>query len=482
MTIPVLNPNLTDLGYSRDNLMAATLRMGSRKALVRNSPEFCWMCRDRGIETIYRNTNDGYIPRDSEVASFVASRLFGDWAHALNEVGWSPEHNRFNKLMAIELEKYDKKGVFYNASTHQSNAQWVSAESTIAWLIERGHAIGVHVYREETDRDQYAWNWVPLMQKYGGTWFITEYGYIRNIEDANRGWRGSISEHEYASLLKSWEIPNGVHGSFIFSLEHWPIGDTETGFAIFDSGAILDACSDINKDIPVKHEFLYNARVTNSGVRLRDGHSTSGTKILGKLPLGEIIDVYSSDPVPADNGYTWWYVNTSIGEGWTASPINGIPTFTRVEDTPLTLRSPFNFPSKISAKFGGPRTYPGYPNPMRHEGVDLVPDGDQCAPVVVACADGVVDKFAYNGTGYGYYVRLDHGNGWYTWYGHLAYPAFVCKAGQKVKAGDIIGLMGSTGNSTGPHLHLTVQHEGFGITSPEYVLPDVIDPLSIIEF
>lgn len=478
----MISPNLTDFGYSRDNLMAATLRMAAPMALVRNSPEFCWTCRDRGIKTIYRQIGDDHVPNLWEIPNFVAQRLHGDWVHVLNEVGWSPEHNEFNRLAALEIEKYGKKGVFYNASTNQSKDQWASAESTIAWLIGRGHAIGVHVYLEETDRDLGAWNWVPLMEKYGGTWFITEYGYIRNIEDANRGWRGDIPDWVYANLLRTWEIPEGIYQAFIFSLEHWPIGHTETGFAIFDSDVILDACSDVNRKYAMKHEFIYNAKITNAGVRLRSGHGTSGTKIIGALPLGEVVDVYSSDPVPTDNGYTWWYLNTSIGEGWSASPINGVPTFTRVEDIPLVLRSPFNFPVKISARFGSPRTYAGYPNPMRHEGIDLVPDGEQCAPVVVACADGVIDKLAYNGTGYGYYVRIDHGSGWYTWYGHLAYPAFVCKAGQKVKAGDIIGLMGSTGNSTGPHLHLTVQHEGFGITSPEYVLSDVIDPLSVIEF
>ncbi|NDA47525.1 MAG: M23 family metallopeptidase [Alphaproteobacteria bacterium] len=86
-----------------------------------------------------------------------------------------------------------------------------------------------------------------------------------------------------------------------------------------------------------------------------------------------------------------------------------------------------------------------------HTGIDLrLARG---APVH-ATAAGKVDSAGYNG-GYGNMVDIDHGNGLVTRYGHLA--SITVKEGQTVKIGDVIGLMGSTGRSTGPHLHYEIR-------------------------
>ncbi|RZU52051.1 murein DD-endopeptidase MepM/ murein hydrolase activator NlpD [Krasilnikovia cinnamomea] len=88
-----------------------------------------------------------------------------------------------------------------------------------------------------------------------------------------------------------------------------------------------------------------------------------------------------------------------------------------------------------------------------HEGVDLAaPDG---TPIRAAGAGLVVT--AGPAEGYGNAVLIDHGNGYLTHYGHMS--KITVKAGQRVKAGDQIGNEGSTGHSTGPHLHFEV-HEG----------------------
>ncbi len=88
-----------------------------------------------------------------------------------------------------------------------------------------------------------------------------------------------------------------------------------------------------------------------------------------------------------------------------------------------------------------------------HAGVDLAgPDG---APIVAAGAGVVVRAEAVEG--YGNAVLIDHGNGWLTQYGHLSRIAVT--AGEVVQAGQQIGDEGSTGHSTGPHLHFEV-HEG----------------------
>ncbi len=84
-------------------------------------------------------------------------------------------------------------------------------------------------------------------------------------------------------------------------------------------------------------------------------------------------------------------------------------------------------------------------------------------------ADSGVTVFAgWSTVGYGNMVMIDHGNGYLTLYGHLDYVSVGC--GQSVYQGQTIGGGGSTGNSTGPHLHFEVRYQG-GFINPWYVLP-----------
>ena len=100
-----------------------------------------------------------------------------------------------------------------------------------------------------------------------------------------------------------------------------------------------------------------------------------------------------------------------------------------------------------SDPFGGGAT--------RHMGIDLA--GPSGTPIY-ATADGVVSESGYNNGGYGNLIKLDHGRGVETRYGHLS--AMLVAAGQRVSRGQLIGRMGSTGRSTGSHLHYEVRIEG----------------------
>lgn len=87
---------------------------------------------------------------------------------------------------------------------------------------------------------------------------------------------------------------------------------------------------------------------------------------------------------------------------------------------------------------------------------------------VWAADSGVVVFAGWSTVGYGYMVMIDHGNGWQTVYAHLSRVDVAC--GQSVGQGQRIGLAGSTGNSTGAHLHFETRFEG-GFVNPWYVLP-----------
>jgi LysM repeat protein len=100
-----------------------------------------------------------------------------------------------------------------------------------------------------------------------------------------------------------------------------------------------------------------------------------------------------------------------------------------------------------------------------HLAIDIA--AGEGAPVW-ASDTGVVVFAGWSTTGYGNMVMVDHGNGWQTLYAHLSQVDVGC--GSNVGQGGKIGLAGSTGNSTGPHLHFEIRFEG-GFVNPWYVLP-----------
>lgn len=91
-------------------------------------------------------------------------------------------------------------------------------------------------------------------------------------------------------------------------------------------------------------------------------------------------------------------------------------------------------------------------------------------PPVVAAQSGSVILAGWSGGGYGNYVVIDHGNGFETLYGHLLNNSIVIKAGDKVSQGQKLGTMGSTGRSTGTHLHFEIKKNGGNI-----------DPLGVLK-
>lgn len=112
--------------------------------------------------------------------------------------------------------------------------------------------------------------------------------------------------------------------------------------------------------------------------------------------------------------------------------------------------------SRMSSEFGS-RRY------RWHHGVDLrLSVGDS----VFSAFDGIVRMASYDRYGYGYFVLVRHRNGLETLYGHLS--KLRVEVGQEVRAGEIIGLGGSTGRSTGPHLHFEVRYKGLSI-NPQHM-------------
>ncbi|MCQ9123273.1 murein DD-endopeptidase MepM [Rodentibacter caecimuris] len=129
-------------------------------------------------------------------------------------------------------------------------------------------------------------------------------------------------------------------------------------------------------------------------------------------------------------------------------------------------RYPLQRQARVSSGFNPNRRHPVTGRIRPHKGVDFsVPQGTP----VIAPADGLVEKVAYQAGGAGRYVVLRHGREYQTVYMHLSRP--LVRAGQAVKKGERIALSGNTGISTGPHLHYEFHINGRAVNPLTVKLP-----------
>lgn len=143
---------------------------------------------------------------------------------------------------------------------------------------------------------------------------------------------------------------------------------------------------------------------------------------------------------------------------WNNEHVNAYGQLTIPDEYTLDVSS-FVIPAegRVTSKYGWRKRRP-------HYGIDLkVQTGDP----IKAAFDGEVRIRKYDRRGYGYYLVLRHSNGLETVYGHLS--KFMVEEGEKVKAGDVIGLGGNTGRSTGSHLHFEFRFLGQTINPEEIV-------------
>lgn len=126
-------------------------------------------------------------------------------------------------------------------------------------------------------------------------------------------------------------------------------------------------------------------------------------------------------------------------------------------------RRPVQGGGRLASRFGN-RVHPIFKSRRMHTGVDLAA---KSGTPIYASGDGVIEKAQWV-SGYGKYVEIKHVNGFETGYGHQSRIADGIKPGVRVRQGQIIGYVGSTGNSTGPHLHFEIKVNG-----------RFVDPLSV---
>ncbi|GBH29658.1 hypothetical protein MBESOW_P0912 [Sphingobium xenophagum] len=172
-------------------------------------------------------------------------------------------------------------------------------------------------------------------------------------------------------------------------------------------------------------------------------------------PYGDASEINTSALGPQDVGFSNLFSSLQRLDG-NAKTAAYIPSGRPVEKLSLTS----NFGVRSDPFNGGARM---------HKGIDI--PGPVGTPIH-ATADGIVNRAGW-ASGYGNLVQISHGNGMETRYGHMS--KLLVPANSFVKRGQIIGLMGSTGRSTGSHLHYEVRVDGAAINPLPFVAgPDYL--------
>lgn len=190
---------------------------------------------------------------------------------------------------------------------------------------------------------------------------------------------------------------------------------------------------DFRSDIKVGHTFkvLYDRKIAPDGKVIKNGDILYAELNLGKNKIA-----------------LYRYQDLSGGVDYYDS--KGLVLKRTLDRKPMEFRS-----ARISSRFGW-RRHPILNRRILHSGVDYAaPKGSR----IYASGDGVVQRAQYAG-GYGNYVVIRHNSEYSTGYAHMTGFARGIKPGTRVKQGQVIGYVGSTGRSTGPHLHFEVIKNG----------------------
>ncbi len=284
---------------------------------------------------------------------------------------------------------------------------------------------------------------------------------LENVLDARVTSLGIASE-TVCGFNNDIELVNGKYSSESFV-------DSEKLLQLFGKKNVFgvsDKITDYNgKILPVKlavrSEVTYTELVTleyETKTVYTDALRDGVTKVISKGYNGEGEETYrliSIDGVVSEREVLSVNVivepaNEVIRKGTSSNGIDvaSLGTFIRPYDGVIT--------SYVGPRWG--RT---------HNGIDIAGDGCKGKPAVAAC-DGVVVRADWYG-GYGNCVIIDHGDGVQTLYAHLS--AFSVQVGDVLEAGDEVGKIGSTGNSTGPHLHFEVHVDG-----------EIVNPLIFVDY
>ena len=217
-----------------------------------------------------------------------------------------------------------------------------------------------------------------------------------------------------------------------------------------------------NRDNSV-YRSIFEAEPIPDSARVKDMEAKNEVKLVQRMGETELVKSMTSQLNNLSLRLAYQdqsYVEIADMVKNKAKLINAIPSIQPVSNKNL---------NRIASGFGY-RIDPVYKDRRPHQGLDFT--APQGTPIY-ATADGTVKEVGFTTSGFGNRVVINHGYGYETLYGHMY--RFKARVGQKVKRGEVIGYVGNTGKSTGPHCHYEV-HRGGRPVDPIYYFYNDLTP------
>lgn len=217
-----------------------------------------------------------------------------------------------------------------------------------------------------------------------------------------------------------------------------------------------------NRDNSV-YRSIFEAEPIPDSARVKDMEAKNEVKLVQRMGETELVKSMTSQLNNLSLRLAYQdqsYVEIADMVKNKAKLINAIPSIQPVSNKNL---------NRIASGFGY-RIDPVYKDRRPHQGLDFT--APQGTPIY-ATADGTVKEVGFTTSGFGNRVLINHGYGYETLYGHMY--RFKARVGQQVKRGEVIGYIGNTGKSTGPHCHYEV-HRGGRPVDPIYYFYNDLTP------
>jgi murein DD-endopeptidase MepM/ murein hydrolase activator NlpD len=269
---------------------------------------------------------------------------------------------------------------------------------------------------------------------------------------------------EYDSAGNGWYlVTNGSIRAFAFGAFLVPASAPQSSNSSASSSSSSSAAASSAASLSI------GSHATTSGVtNVRNGATANGT-LLGTFSGGDVVEI-TDGPFYDRNQEPWYYIVGDSVQGFakgefliaTAAPAAASSSSSAPFIYPLAK---YTFTQDYGCSSLGFYSYNAAWGCAVHNGIDLA------APMgtaIMAAGAGTVAEAGWCDCGLGYYVKIDHGNGLSTWYGHMQSSPYV-RVGQTVAQGETIGPVGSTGLSTGPHVHFMVQKNGVTVDPKDYL-------------
>lgn len=322
--------------------------------------------------------------------------------------------------------------------------------------------------------------------------FVEEVEFIQGLysDDESKMWDAAKLDDELRNgkrraavtyIIEDGDSPAAVAAAYGISVDELRANNPDVNFNVFPTGTTLIIEQDVKyvrvqikkyvekrEDIPFKTETVYSNSLYSGDKRT----TKKGEKGVDNVTYLEVyVDGVLSRQIEIERTTLVEPVNAKVIVGTkktarASAPSSYAPASpSSFGSYTVTVRGKFAWP--VSGLYTITSPY-GYRSSGFHTGIDIS-GGNASGKIVLAAESGIVEMVKYSHSSYGNQVVINHGNGIKTRYAHMLDNSICVSAGQSVTRGQAIGRVGSTGNSTGPHLHFEVIVNGSNVNPLSFI-------------